>query len=481
MASTSGGVTGDVHTTQTTSYNRTGSGASIRSHTMIPAENLQTVQSGIQADWGSFKRVRPSWVTRNDSTKAHYVGSDVNVGLTGRLKRGVGLHDTRKADVWRAAAVEFVATTGFTFLSIIAYQESSKASVAAQAFLQAMIYSLTILAAAPISGGHLNPAITIITFLTGQATLVRSLLYVVAQLSGGILGATAVRFLTAPEVRTKYCLGGCLLQELPAESAAIASVSSVGSVLTNRQGLLAETVFTIIMLYVVYGVGFDTRSIVVTFPIISPFVIGGVFGMLIFISQGLGYTAVMNPARCLGPAVVYRHELWEPLCVFTIGPLIAAVIVGIFLLLVNQGNDNEFGPVLPLNFFQTVIPDHQRPGFGPRSTSVFYPAGLDQEIFHSQRHSQGLSQQLLAANIPGTTTSSEVLTPSDPSSGSKYSLTLQIKAFMQPKGMESRRMGSTNMVDVGRFDQNVMLQQYSNSRGSSDGVIHHIGDPEKDR
>ena len=66
---------------------------------MIPAENLQTVQSGIQADWGSFKRVRPSWVTRNDSTKAHYVGSDVNVGLTGRLKRGVGLHDTRKADV----------------------------------------------------------------------------------------------------------------------------------------------------------------------------------------------------------------------------------------------------------------------------------------------------------------------------------------------------------------------------------------------
>lgn len=180
----------------------------------------------------------------------------------------------------------------------------------------------------------------------------------------------------------------------------------------------------------------------------------------------------MNPARCLGPAVIHRRDLWEPLCVFTTGPMIAAVIVGIFQLLVNQGNGDEFGPVLPLNFFQTVAPDHQRPGFGPRSTSVFCPTHVDQDVAHSQQ---------LLSNIP-TTTSSEFQAPSEPNSASNYSLTLQIKAFMQPKGLEGRRVSTTNVDDVPRFDQNLMLQQYSNSRGSSDGITHHTsGDPEKDR
>lgn len=357
--------------------------------------------------------------------------------------------------------MELVATAGLTFLSITAYQLGSNRSVAARAFLQALIYSLAILAAAPISGGHLNPAITLTTFLTGQAKLVRSFLYIVAQCSGAIGGAAAVRFLTTEEARNKYSMGGCLLRELPVEGVAMAATSA----LNNKQGLVAEAIFTIIMLFVVYGVGFDTRSVVVTFPIISPFIIGGVFGILIFISQGLGYTAAMNPARCLGPAVILRPDLWDSLCTFTIGPVIAAVVVGIFQLFVQQANNAEVGPVLPLNFFQAVIPDHQRPGFGPRSPSMYYPT---EDIAHSQQ---------LGPNFPAT----EFQPPNEPNSASKYNLTLQIKAFLQPKGLESRRVSAANIVDVARFDQNLMLQQYSNSRGSSDGVAHHAGNPEKER
>ena len=360
--------------------------------------------------------------------------------------------------------MELVATAGITFLSITAYQQGREASVAARAFLQALIYSLAILAAAPISGGHLNPAITLTTLLTGQAKLIRSVVYVVAQLSGGILGATAARILTTPQVRMDYSMGGCLLKVLPAEGVAMAAMVSV---LNKRQGLLAETIFTIVMLFVVYGIGFDTRSMVVTFPIISPFVIGGVFGILIFISQGIGYTAAMNPARCFGPAVIYGHGLWDPLWIFALGPVIAAVIVGLFQQVVHHGHGDEFGPVLPLNFFQIVTPDHQRPGFGPRSTNVFYPTNLDQDnIPHSQ--------QLLQPTVPATSTSTELQSVSEPNSAVKYNLTLQVKAFMQPKGLESRQVDTTNAVDVARLDQNLMLQRFANSRGSSDGGFHHI-------
>jgi aquaporin-4 len=164
--------------------------------------------------------------------------------------------------VWEAAGVELVATAGLTFLSITVYLQAG--SEASAAFLQALIYSVAILAAAPVSGGHLNPAVTFTTFLTGHATLTRSALYVVAQLLGGVIGAAGVRLLTSAETRTRHSMGGCVLQELlPVQGIA-------GSTLSNMQGLFAEMVFTIIMLFVVYGIGFDKRSVVVTFPIVAP-------------------------------------------------------------------------------------------------------------------------------------------------------------------------------------------------------------------
>lgn len=47
--------------------------------------------------------------------------------------------------------------------------------------------SLFIMAAAPASGGHLNPGITMATFFAGLSTLPRSILYIVAQTLGAIV------------------------------------------------------------------------------------------------------------------------------------------------------------------------------------------------------------------------------------------------------------------------------------------------------
>jgi len=47
--------------------------------------------------------------------------------------------------------------------------------------------SLFITAAAPASGGHLNPSITMATFFAGLSTLPRSVLYIVAQTLGAIV------------------------------------------------------------------------------------------------------------------------------------------------------------------------------------------------------------------------------------------------------------------------------------------------------
>lgn len=53
--------------------------------------------------------------------------------------------------------------------------------------------SLFIFVASPASGGHLNPSITMATFFAGLSTLPRSILYIVAQTLGAIVGGYWLR------------------------------------------------------------------------------------------------------------------------------------------------------------------------------------------------------------------------------------------------------------------------------------------------
>lgn len=59
--------------------------------------------------------------------------------------------------------------------------------------LNALSLSLFIFAAGPASGGHLNPSITMATFFAGLSTLPRSVIYIVAQTVGAIVGGYWLR------------------------------------------------------------------------------------------------------------------------------------------------------------------------------------------------------------------------------------------------------------------------------------------------
>jgi len=52
-----------------------------------------------------------------------------------------------------------------------------------------IVITLFVYAAAPASGGHLSPFITMSTFTSGLSTLPRSALYIIAQLIGALTGA----------------------------------------------------------------------------------------------------------------------------------------------------------------------------------------------------------------------------------------------------------------------------------------------------
>lgn len=76
------------------------------------------------------------------------------------------------------------------------------------ALLNTVSLSLFIFAAAPASGGHLNPSITMATFFAGLSTLPRSVIYIVAQTVGAIVGGYWLKLGLGeqyfPVVRFKY-------------------------------------------------------------------------------------------------------------------------------------------------------------------------------------------------------------------------------------------------------------------------------------
>merc|ERR1712110_173059 len=59
----------------------------------------------------------------------------------------------------------------------------------------------------PISGGYMNPAVTFAGFIVGRLSLIRSILFVIFQIIGGIAGAGILTLLTPHEIVEARSLG----------------------------------------------------------------------------------------------------------------------------------------------------------------------------------------------------------------------------------------------------------------------------------
>lgn len=173
-----------------------------------------------------------------------------------------------------------------------------------------------------ISGGNLNPAISIVLVFTQDLDFLRGIFYVIFQLLGAIAGSATLNALVPAYVRPKLGL------TLPNENLPLIKAFGIEVIITF---LLAFTVFACI----------DKKRKD----------LGGSFPLAIGLSVTAGalfggpYTGgSMNPARSFGPAVV--HNIWTNHWVYWIGPIIGAFIAAIvykFILKPRtlQKNDSE--------------------------------------------------------------------------------------------------------------------------------------------
>lgn len=230
-----------------------------------------------------------------------------------------------KWSLYRAAIAEFIATLLFlyvTVLTVIGYSQQrdtttdpcSGVGILGIAWAFGGMIFILVYCTAGISGGHINPAVTFGLFLARKVSLVRALLYILAQCAGAICGCGLVKaFQSAYYVRYK---GG-------------ANMLSDGY--NKGTGLGAEIIGTFVLVYTVFSATDPKRNARDSHvPVLAPLPIGFAVFMVHLATIPITGTGI-NPARSFGAAVIFNEEkAWDDQWIFWVGPFIGAAIAAIY-------------------------------------------------------------------------------------------------------------------------------------------------------
>ncbi|VAH25418.1 unnamed protein product [Triticum turgidum subsp. durum] len=224
--------------------------------------------------------------------------------------------ELRMWSFYRALIAEFVATLLFLYITVatvIGYKVQSAADPCggvgvlgiAWAF-GGMIFVL-VYCTAGISGGHINPAVTFGLLLARKVSLLRAVMYIVAQCAGGIVGAGIVKGI----MRDAYQANG-------------GGANMVASGFSRGTALGAEIVGTFVLVYTVFSATDPKRSARDSHvPVLAPLPIGFAVFMVHLATIPITGTGI-NPARSLGAAVIYNKKAaWDR--IFWVGPFVGAL------------------------------------------------------------------------------------------------------------------------------------------------------------
>ncbi|KAL2080989.1 hypothetical protein ACEWY4_022842 [Coilia grayii] len=206
---------------------------------------------------------------------------------------------------------EFFGTALFVFSGCASVIENSPGTGRLQpAVAHGLALSISIAITAGISGGHMNPAVTLGVTLAGGLDIVLLFPYWAAQFCGAMVGAGLAGAVASSDESFVNASGGAF--------DAIKDSHQVGA------ALLAEVVMTF---YLVLSVCLSAVNHQSKTPL-APFCVGLTLCVAI-LGAGAISGGCLNPARAFGPAVVANY--WAYHWVYWVGPLVAGLLVGIVL------------------------------------------------------------------------------------------------------------------------------------------------------
>lgn len=153
------------------------------------------------------------------------------------------------------------------------------------------------------SGGHFNPAVTLAAWVIKRISSLDALIYMLAQLSGGVLGALLCK--------------GLLLDEGRATHYGAAQVS--GLLGGNTQGAIIEAIGVFCLVLVILAAVYSKKSL----KDWAPLAIGTTLGFIVMVGGPLDGGS-FNPARWFGPALVGNE--WGGVWPYIVGPIVGSLL-----------------------------------------------------------------------------------------------------------------------------------------------------------
>ncbi|MGQ0719951.1 MAG: aquaporin [Candidatus Eiseniibacteriota bacterium] len=208
-------------------------------------------------------------------------------------------------------AAELVGTFFLTFLGAGAILQATALGEAGFGLLgialaHGIALSIAVSLAMNVSGGHINPAVTIAMLVGGKVKAGAVPIYLIAQVGGSLLAALVLRSMFSGEVIDAAKLG------TPGPGPGF----GMGTV------IFVEFVLTFILVVSVWGTAVDKRA-----PAIGGFGVGlAVFADILVGGPITG--AAMNPARVLGPALAGGY--WDLHAAYWIGPILGGIAATLF-------------------------------------------------------------------------------------------------------------------------------------------------------
>ncbi|OGD85633.1 hypothetical protein A2164_02225 [Candidatus Curtissbacteria bacterium RBG_13_35_7] len=201
---------------------------------------------------------------------------------------------------WRAYIVEFLGTFFFVFIScaiVLVDHFYGGIGILGKALAIGFCYSALIFMTVQLSGGYLNPAITIALWLVQKLSGVKTTFFLLTQIAASF-SAGGAAMLIFGDLAREATLGAPVL----------------GLNVSLSQAVLIEAIFTAIIVFAVFTTMIDRRG-----PVsFGPLVLGIMLVSLSLVAMPVS-GAGLNPARVLGPLVLSNST--NTLAVWLIGPI----------------------------------------------------------------------------------------------------------------------------------------------------------------
>jgi aquaporin-4 len=170
--------------------------------------------------------------------------------------------DMKSPRFWRAVLAELLASIILVLFGCGSWIETDVEEhpmTVRIAFTFGFLYAIILYCLRPVSGGHVNPSVTVAMVVTRQISLARATFYCLAHVLGGIIGAALLLSVTSPRYMHRDMLG-CTL---------VATEMSAG------QGFGIEFMISFFFVFVVFSCYAKVEKAEMTvYNLFTPFIVG---------------------------------------------------------------------------------------------------------------------------------------------------------------------------------------------------------------